>query len=179
MSRLPHLVAFVVLALPLATSAFAASPSMPNTTAGGTPVPRTGTTSSAPFTRNTFTAGPMLPVNPDLTGRLPFSATRDALTANPAALPPPRPLPTMSVSPGRVTTPTMSVGPGIVTTPTMSVSPGRVTTPTASVGSGRLTTPPTIVLPSGAQFPRSSIERFAQPGTIDVREDLELFFGGH
>ncbi|HEY0832674.1 MAG TPA: hypothetical protein VGE72_02095 [Azospirillum sp.] len=148
--------------------------------------------SAAPATRNTLTAGPLLPFDPNPSGRLPFSATRNALSATPSWIPtrPAMPpfsagpstitTPDMTVSPGNVKMPGLSVSPGRVTTPTMSVSPGQVTTPSMSVGRVGLTTPPTILMPDGRQAPRSLLQSLRiQQNTIDVREDLELFFGGN
>lgn len=194
MSRLPRLarcVAFSLLAAPLATSAFAASPSMPSTTSATMPAQKTSGPSSAPVTRNTLTVGPQLSINPNLTGRLPFSATRNILSAKPdwlrnhpaapsSAGPSTVTTPGVTVAPGNVKLPGMSVEPGKVTTPSMSVGPGKITTSPQSVGRGGLTTDAPVIGVNGVTMPRSTFRRLpVQPETIDPREDLELFFGGH
>lgn len=193
MSRLPRLVScatVVLLAVPLATSAFAASPSMPSTTSTTMPAPRTSGVSPAPLTRNSLTAGPLLPVNPNPNGKLPFSATRNTLTANPSWLPgrpvsPPSSAgpsnvttPGATVSPNKVQLPGITVSPNTVKLPGISVGPAQATTPPASVGRGGLTTNAPILTPDGRQIDRSrfNFNQWAQPGTVDVAETLHNFF---
>lgn len=70
LSRFARCVAVSLLAVPLATSAFASSPSKPGTTSITMPAQKAG----GPYTHNPLTAGPMLPFNPGSFGRLPFGA---------------------------------------------------------------------------------------------------------
>ncbi|PWC54167.1 hypothetical protein [Azospirillum sp. TSO22-1] len=79
LSRLAHCVAVSLLAVPLATSAFAASPGTRSTTSATMPAHKAG----GPYAHTPRTAGPTLPFSPSPFGKPPFGATADPKKATP------------------------------------------------------------------------------------------------